>query len=100
MENKNTLFPKGDAAPVDYFTGITWVNTLVPKDTTLNTVVASVVFEPGSRNNWHTHPGRANTACDGRHGLLPGKRKADTGNLQRRCYHYSTRLIALARRLG
>ncbi|WP_295790624.1 cupin domain-containing protein [Mucilaginibacter sp.] len=56
-ENQAPIFPKGDAAPADYFTGTTWVNTLVPKDTTLNTVVASVIFERGSRNNWHTHPG-------------------------------------------
>jgi len=56
-ENMAPIFPKGDSAPADYFTGTTWVNTLVPKDTTLNTVVASVTFEPGSRNNWHTHPG-------------------------------------------
>jgi quercetin dioxygenase-like cupin family protein len=56
-ENQATIFLKGDAAPAEYFAGTTWVNTLVPKDTTLNTVVASVIFEPGSRNNWHTHPG-------------------------------------------
>ena len=56
-ENQDTIFLKGDAAPADYFTGRAWVNTLVQKDATLNTVVASVIFEAGSRNNWHTHPG-------------------------------------------
>jgi len=56
-EDQAAIFPKGDAAPADYFTGTTWVNTLVPNDITLNTVVASVRFEPCARNNWHTHPG-------------------------------------------
>ncbi|MNF70060.1 Cupin domain protein [compost metagenome] len=30
---------------------------LVPNDPVLNTSVGNVVFEPGARNNWHTHPG-------------------------------------------
>lgn len=57
IENQNTIFPKGDRAPADYFTGTTWVKMLVTADDTFNTSVANVTFEPGSRNNWHTHPG-------------------------------------------
>ncbi len=30
---------------------------LVPADETFNTLIGNVVFEPGARNNWHTHPG-------------------------------------------
>ena len=56
-ENKNTLFPKGEKASSDYFTGTAWVKNLVPADAGFNTVVANVVFEPGARNNWHIHPG-------------------------------------------
>jgi quercetin dioxygenase-like cupin family protein len=56
-EQSNPIFPKGDAAPADYFTGATWVKPLVPNGDTLNTVIGNVVFEPGARNNWHTHPG-------------------------------------------
>ena len=56
-ENKNTIFPKGDRAPADYFTGTTWVKMLVPNDSTLNCQIANVVFEPGARNHWHMHPG-------------------------------------------
>jgi quercetin dioxygenase-like cupin family protein len=56
-ENQTDLFPKGDKASPDYFTGTAWIKTLVPADGILNTTVANVVFEPGARNNWHTHAG-------------------------------------------
>jgi quercetin dioxygenase-like cupin family protein len=51
------IFPKGDLAPADYFTGNAYVKMLVPNDAVLNTAVGNVVFEAGARNNWHTHPG-------------------------------------------
>lgn len=51
------IFPKGDLAPSEYFTGKAWVKMLVPNDHVLNTAVGNVVFEAGARNNWHTHPG-------------------------------------------
>ncbi|HEU5165293.1 MAG TPA: cupin domain-containing protein [Chitinophagaceae bacterium] len=56
-KKQNTIFPKGERAPADYFTGIVWVKMLVPNDPTLNCQVANVVFEQGARNNWHTHAG-------------------------------------------
>ncbi len=56
-ENQNTIFPKGEKASADYFTGAAWVKNLVPNDDTFNTLIGNVVFEPGARNNWHTHPG-------------------------------------------
>ncbi|CAI2767854.1 (R)-mandelonitrile lyase [Flavobacterium collinsii] len=52
-----TIFPKGDLASADYFTGKVWVRMLVLSDPVLNTAVGNVVFEAGARNNWHTHPG-------------------------------------------
>jgi len=55
--NHNSIFPKGDKAPDDYFTGIAWVKMLLPNDADLNCQIGNVVFEPGARNNWHTHPG-------------------------------------------
>ena len=57
-ENQNTtsIFPKGDKAPAEYFTGTAWVKTLVANEDTLTTIISNVVFEPGARNNWHTHP--------------------------------------------
>ncbi|HEY5749737.1 MAG TPA: cupin domain-containing protein [Chryseolinea sp.] len=56
-ENQTTIFPKGDKAPAEYFTGAAWIKPLVPNDTTFNCVMGNVIFEPGARNNWHTHPG-------------------------------------------
>jgi len=56
-ENQCTIFPKGDRAPADYFTGITWIKSLVPGNDTFNTLISNVVFESGARTNWHTHPG-------------------------------------------
>ena len=55
-ENQNTIFPKGEKAPADYFTGIVWVNILVPNDAIFHCQIGNVVFQPGARNNWHTHP--------------------------------------------
>jgi quercetin dioxygenase-like cupin family protein len=56
-DNENTIFPKGEKASPDYFTGTVWVKLLVPNDTLLNCQIGNVVFEPGARNNWHTHSG-------------------------------------------
>jgi len=56
-ENQNAIFSKGERAPADYFTGTVWMKMLVPNDPTLNCQIGNVVFEPGARNNWHTHPG-------------------------------------------
>ena len=56
-ENQNTIFPKGERAPVDYFTGTVWLKMLVPNDPNLNCQIGNVIFEPGARNNWHTHTG-------------------------------------------
>ena len=55
--NESKIFPKGEKAPADYFTGTAWIKILVPNDPALNCQVGNVVFEPGARNNWHTHPG-------------------------------------------
>jgi quercetin dioxygenase-like cupin family protein len=57
IKKSNTIFPKGEKAPPDYFTGTAWIKTLVPNDADFNFVMSNVVFEPGARNNWHTHPG-------------------------------------------
>lgn len=55
-ENGIVIFPKGEKASADYFTGTAWVNILVPKDETESYSIGNVAFEPGCRNNWHTHP--------------------------------------------
>ena len=55
-QNSTSIFPQGDKAPSEYFTGTAWVKTLLPNDDTLTTVISNVVFEPGARNFWHKHP--------------------------------------------
>lgn len=55
-QNSASIFPQGEKAPAEYFTGTVWVKTLLPNDDTLTTVISNVVFEPGARNNWHKHP--------------------------------------------
>ena len=55
-ENQHAIFTKGDKASPDYFTGNVWVKTLVDEPV-FNSVIGNVTFEPGARNNWHTHPG-------------------------------------------
>ena len=56
LKEKNEIFPKGEKASADYFTGTAWVNIMVPQDETGSYAIGNVVFEPGARNNWHTHP--------------------------------------------
>ena len=59
-ENKATglqaIFPKGEKGAAENFTGNAWNTGLVADDTTYNTVIGNVYFEPGARSNWHTHP--------------------------------------------
>lgn len=50
------IFPKGEQGPGENFTGKAWNYRLVADDTTFNTLVGNVYFEPGARSNWHTHP--------------------------------------------
>lgn len=59
MEQKNqdlgtgAVFPVGgeNTAFAQYFTGNSYLNML----TTEGVVIGNVTFEPGCRNNWHTH---------------------------------------------
>jgi quercetin dioxygenase-like cupin family protein len=42
-------------AAADYFTGTAWVTMLAGPNPT-DCTVGDVTFEPGARNNWHSHP--------------------------------------------
>jgi quercetin dioxygenase-like cupin family protein len=55
-ENQNSIFPRGEKAPADYFTGTVSVKILVD-EASFNCLIGNVTFEPGARNNWHKHPG-------------------------------------------
>lgn len=43
-------------AQAQYFTGTAWVKMLAPADNATDCTVGDVLFEPGCRNNWHSHP--------------------------------------------
>ena len=61
--NPKAIFPRGEKAPAEYFTGTAWVKILVPQPPALNVSVANVVFEPGCRNHWHSHKGGQILVC-------------------------------------
>ena len=56
METQNTIFPKGNRGPAEWFTGTVWVQILVPDETVYTTSISSVTFEPNARSHWHRHP--------------------------------------------
>jgi len=51
-------FPTGEenTAYAQYFTGKSWLAPLT-NDKNLNVPLGNVTFEPGCRNNWHSHTG-------------------------------------------
>jgi len=55
-EDNSSIFPKGELAPAEFFTGNAWVTGLVDNDSVFTTVTGSVLFEAGARSNWHLHP--------------------------------------------
>jgi 4-carboxymuconolactone decarboxylase len=55
-KTENTIFPRGEKAPAENFTGTVYVQILAPKTENNNFSIASVTFEPSGRTNWHMHP--------------------------------------------
>ena len=53
---RQAIFPKGKQGPVENFTGTAFNYGLLESDSTYNTVIGNVLFEPGGRSNWHKHP--------------------------------------------
>lgn len=53
---ETSIFPKGNAAPKDWFTGEAFIHPLLAKDKTNDFALGSVTFEPEARTLWHTHP--------------------------------------------
>jgi quercetin dioxygenase-like cupin family protein/alkylhydroperoxidase/carboxymuconolactone decarboxylase family protein YurZ len=52
-----SIFPKGNPASPDQFTGTVWVQSLVsPTEIEGLYSVGQVTFEPEGKTNWHTHP--------------------------------------------
>ncbi|MBC7319076.1 carboxymuconolactone decarboxylase family protein [bacterium] len=65
-----SLFGKGEPISPElsqYFSGRVYIRTLTPPDKKHNLQIANVTFEPGCRNNWHSHPkGQVLLVTDGR----------------------------------
>lgn len=55
-KSDHTIFPKGERAPAQNFTGTVWVHMIAPPSNERSFAIGSVTFEPGARSNWHTHP--------------------------------------------
>src|ERR671921_883 len=55
-KNEGAIFPKGEKAPAENFTGTVFLQMLAQKTESNNYSIGSVTFEPGARSNWHTHP--------------------------------------------
>ena len=53
---EESLFPKGEQLPKEWFSGEAFLNPLIAKDKNNDFSAGSVTFEPGARTNWHTHP--------------------------------------------
>jgi quercetin dioxygenase-like cupin family protein/alkylhydroperoxidase/carboxymuconolactone decarboxylase family protein YurZ len=63
---QNTIFPQGEKATNENFAGNVWVNALLAADSSFNSSIGNVVFEPKSRTKWHKHPaGQILIALDG-----------------------------------
>lgn len=50
-------FDRGSRITNKYFTGTVHLKMLVNADSIYYTNVGNVIFQPGARSNWHSHPG-------------------------------------------
>lgn len=57
------IFPKGVVINNDYFSGTAWLQMLSTDKENFDATIGNVVFEPGVRNNWHSHPGGQILLC-------------------------------------
>jgi quercetin dioxygenase-like cupin family protein len=53
---QESVFPKGQPLPGDWFTGNAFLTPLVAKDKNNDFSAGAVTFEPRARTNLHTHP--------------------------------------------
>lgn len=74
--NDSPVFPRGEQAPQDTFTGTVYVHSLAAKNENNNFSVASVTFEPGARAYWHSHPAGQTILVTAGQGLYQEKGKA------------------------
>ena len=81
-----SVFPTGNenVAYQQYFSGKSWLAPLTSMKE-LNVPVANVTFEPGCRNNWHSHTGGQILIAVGGVGVLSGTWKRSLSAHARRC---------------
>ena len=54
----SAIFPKGEIGKnTDNYTGTIWLNELNQPDSNFTFSLAQAVYAPGSKLNWHIHPG-------------------------------------------
>lgn len=56
-DSQLNIFPKGDPITGPNFTGPAWLQRLMTDADKFDVVISNVVFDPGVRNSWHSHPG-------------------------------------------
>ena len=54
---KGSVFPRGEKIRNNNFKGTAFLKMLMDADSLNPTTVGNVIFEPGARTKWHTHPG-------------------------------------------
>lgn len=58
MAQEATIFPKGEIGKnTDNYSGAIWLNELNKPDSIFNFGIAQAVYAPGSKLDWHIHPG-------------------------------------------
>lgn len=55
-QNPKTIFPIGEQASGEYFTGDVKASYLLTDDSLFQCSIFNVTFEKGARTNWHSHP--------------------------------------------
>jgi 4-carboxymuconolactone decarboxylase len=75
-DKSEDIFPRGENAPADYFTGTVYLQMLAQKTESNDYSIGSVTFEPGARSNWHTHPAGQTLIVIGGTGLYQEKGKS------------------------
>ena len=73
--NTKEIFPKGEKA-TEHFTGDTWVQMLTVDGENFDAMSYNVTFAPGSRTDWHSHPGGQILYCISGEGRFQEKGKA------------------------
>lgn len=67
------IFPRGEKINNDYFSGEAWLQMLITDKENFDTTIGNVIFEPGVRNNWHSHPGGQILLCTAGEGYYQEK---------------------------